>query len=64
MVNLKLNASTPVQRFLIQRKQIQTFYKLSSESLKIIKFMDVKKQVLFTYRKKLINNLNILVQDS
>ena len=36
---------------------------LVSLDLKIVKFMDVKKQVLRTYSKNLVNNLNILVQD-
>ena len=30
----------------------------------IVKFMDVKKQVLGTYRESLVNNINVLVQDS
>ena len=39
-------------------------FNISSEFLNIVKFMDVKKQVLCTYRENLVNNLNILVQNS
>ena len=38
-------------------------YNISSESLKIVKFMDVKRQVLCIYREYLVKNFNILVQE-
>ena len=39
------------------------FISISSESLKTVKFIDVKRQVLCIYRENSENNLNILVQD-
>ena len=63
MVNLRLSARTAVH-FLSYSKKINQlklsytleaktnrFINISSESLKIIKFMDVKMQVLCTYKK-------------
>ena len=44
--------------------KIYLFINISNESLKIVKLMDLKKQVLCTYRENLVNNLKILVQDS
>ena len=46
------------------KRKTYLFIDISCESLKIVKFMDVKKQVLCSQRENLVNNLNILVQDS
>ena len=63
MVNLRLSASTHCCSFsfcfkenkfklsLTLKFKTYHFINISGESLKIVKFMDVKKQVLCTYRE-------------